>query len=340
MKARVESIDALRGVFALLVLTFHCSQWLDLSLGYWMMSTLRIWGVYAVEGFFVISGMALYLSVRTDQFSTPQGVKRFFIHRYARILPLYGALFFIHPGSSDFSVERLGELMMLFGFWAPESSILVGGWSIGVEFVFYFLFPLLVLSVRDRVKRTLMATAIAFVVLVAWSVLFDIAPPFYSQNSLYVTPLNHFAFFIAGYSLGVMYKRGIPLFVWIQSSRYTLFFAIGLFLFIGLVGSNEHQVQVMGGYRRLSVSLLLIPLVGLIACTTLSGTIARFLGDISYALYLLHPFVVFGLLPLLGFENKWVNLVIVYGLTIPAAFLTHRYFEMPAQRYIRRLGHA
>jgi len=137
-----------------------------------------------------------------------------------------------------------------------------------------------------------------------------------------------------------MYKQGIPLFVWIQSSRYTLFFAIGLFLFIGLVGSNEHQVQVMGGYRRLSVSLLLIPLVGLIACTTLSGTIARFLGDISYALYLLHPFVVFGLLPLLGFENKWINLVIVYGLTIPVAFLTHRYFEMPAQRYIRRLGHA
>jgi peptidoglycan/LPS O-acetylase OafA/YrhL len=46
--------------------------------------------------------------------------------------------------------------------------------------------------------------------------------------------------------------------------------------------------------------------------------------------------VVFGLLPRLDIGNVWINLAIVYGLSIPLAFLSHRYFEMPAQRFIRR----
>jgi len=137
-----------------------------------------------------------------------------------------------------------------------------------------------------------------------------------------------------------MYQGGLPLFLWIQSSRYKLIAAVGLFLLISLIGNNEHVIQTMGGYRRFFISLLLITLVGLVACMTIAGGVARFLGDISYALYLMHPFVVFGLLPRLGVESEWINLVIVYGCTIPAAFLTHRYFEMPAQRYIRRLAHA
>lgn len=340
MRSRVESIDALRGGFALLVLTFHCSQWLELPLDYWLMSTLRIWGVYAVEGFFVISGMALYLSMKEGQFSKLVGVRKFFVHRYARILPLYGLLFFIHPSSTHFSSQRLIEMMMLFGFLKPESSMLVGGWSIGVEFVFYFIFPLLALLVRDRVGMALLMSALAFLALFGWSILFDLSPPFYSQNPLYVTPFNHFAFFVSGYLLGVIYRRSIPVLLWLQSCRYNLILAIGVFVFMCLVGSNEHQIQVMGGYRRLLLSMLLVTLVGLIASMNLNGSIARFLGDISYALYLIHPFVVFGLLPFIGIDNHWLNLVIVYGVTIPMAFLSHRYFEMPAQKYIRRIGNA
>ncbi len=340
MKGRVESIDALRGIFALLVLTYHSSQWLKLPLDEWALSTLRVWGVYAVEGFFVISGMALYLSASRGKFHSINGVGAFFVRRYARVLPLYALLLFVYTRSVDLTPSRIAELLMLFGFINPELSTLIGGWSIGVEFVFYFLFPMMALLMRDSVKATSLIVVVAKVPAVSLSSLFDLSPPFHVQNGLYVSPVNHFAFFASGYLLGVLYKDRAVLSQWVWQDRFALPMAVGLFLLMGLVGGNEDQIQVMGGYRRILLTMLLIFLVAMVATLALNGWLVRFLGDISYALYLMHPFVVFGLLPFLGIENKWLNWAIVYGLTIPLALITHHYFELPMQRIIRGLVRA
>ncbi len=340
VKRRVESIDALRGVFALLVLTYHCSYWLHLPYPEWLHSLLRIWGIYAVEGFFVISGMALYLATRPGQFGTATGLKNFFAHRYARILPLYAVLFLVKPKDDGLEWMHLAELTMVFGFFGPERSSLVGGWSLGVEFVFYLLFPLMTLSMRDSLWRAGALFLLAMLAMLGHSLVFDLSPPFHPQNPLYVTPINHIGFFVAGYFMGVLYRQGRmnPLPSW--KNGHLFLAAMAVFVVMALVGANEHNIQVMGGYRRFLLSFLLVILVGAIAMMHLKGRVTGFLGDISYALYLIHPFVVFGLLPRLDIGNIWVNLAIVYGLSIPLAFLSHRYFEMPAQRFIRRVARA
>jgi len=69
---------------------------------------------------------------------------------------------------------------------------------------------------------------------------------------------------------------------------------------------------------------------------------AERLGDASYALYLIHPFVLravregllrTGLAPLLG---PWPSLVVMVALTLPAALLVHRLVERPLTRLVRR----
>ncbi|MEH3118689.1 MAG: acyltransferase [Methylorubrum populi] len=70
--------------------------------------------------------------------------------------------------------------------------------------------------------------------------------------------------------------------------------------------------------------------------------LAERLGDASYALYLLHPFVLrgvreillrSGLAPLLG---PWPSLILMVALTLPAALLAHRLVERPLTRRVRR----
>ncbi len=86
----------------------------------------------------------------------------------------------------------------------------------------------------------------------------------------------------------------------------------------------------------------------LIVAATLAGeSISRalvhpvltFLGDISYSLYLLHTVVLLTAVHLAGRAIPWpVTVVAALGLTIPAAYLSYRFIEVPTIRLGRKLA--
>lgn len=326
----------------MLVVLYHTSYWLEMPYPEWLMSTLRIWGIYGVEGFFVISGIALSVSTKPTQFDSATGFYVFLVRRYSRILPLYATLLFaevFYKGAFNALGERLFEISMLFGFAEPALSSLIGGWSIGVEFVFYFLFPLLALICRNDIHRAAILALLAIALSVQYSTVFDASETLASQNNLYVNPVNHFVFFASGYFLGVLHKSGygpIKRFGQIQ----LLSFCLVLFVAAGMYGQNSDQAELMVSHDRAVLSLLVIALVGAVMHLNANGRLASFLGDISYAIYLIHPLVIFVLLPRMPIDTAWVKLALVFAATIPLAYLSHRYFEMPAQRLIRKVMHA
>src|SRR3972149_4937923 len=130
---QILGLEFLRGLCALFVAIFHWLSWAEIA-------ELHSWGLYGVYIFFVISGAVLYLNYGDGR--TPTDV--FLLKRFARLAPLYVAAVIAMGFMSDTWDWRkqLLNVSMLFGFVSPgETSMVTGGWSLGIEFVLYALFP-------------------------------------------------------------------------------------------------------------------------------------------------------------------------------------------------------
>ncbi|WP_394559590.1 acyltransferase family protein [Aquipseudomonas alcaligenes] len=147
-------IDALRGYAILLVMAVHASQAAPEITGVGRL--LLDQGARGVQLFFVASALTLLLSWN----SRDDGVAAFYLRRVFRIAPMFwlGIVFFLClDGFSPryFAPNGIdgGDVFLtavFFHGWHPETitSVVPGGWSIGVEMTFYALFPVLVLLAR------------------------------------------------------------------------------------------------------------------------------------------------------------------------------------------------
>jgi peptidoglycan/LPS O-acetylase OafA/YrhL len=155
---RVLGWDLLRGLCAVAVASYHLLSWQDVA-------TLHAWGSYGVYLFFILSGASLAytyaprLQAGTFRFGSFLGV------RWMRLAPLYLLLMLlVVPWKAQrvgWGLELLQQVLLnatfLYGFTDPATSaLLVGGWSLGIEAIFYLLFPLLlVAALRPRVGLAL-----------------------------------------------------------------------------------------------------------------------------------------------------------------------------------------
>lgn len=152
-------IDALRGYAVLLVITCHTGgMFAQLP---FPLKKLTNFGWHGVQLFFLVSCVTLMMSWRSDERKGIASPLNFWIRRFFRIAPMYylaaAFYFFAEPPDGGFD---LGQLLASLGFvnaWHPVLmpttphawSVVPGGWSIGVEFTFYFLFPAMVFYVRS-----------------------------------------------------------------------------------------------------------------------------------------------------------------------------------------------
>ncbi|QPW27655.1 acyltransferase [Edwardsiella ictaluri] len=142
---RIHSIDYLRGIMALSVVLYHFSGLPDAS------SLLGRLGIYAVSSFYVISGMALFLAHKKDSWSV-HNYCSFMLRRFARLAPVYWLaliiftiyFFLFSDGPQISSWKYIQNILLIFGITNPTEYIIMGGWSIGNEVVFYLFFPLLI----------------------------------------------------------------------------------------------------------------------------------------------------------------------------------------------------
>ena len=205
-------IDALRGYAVLLVITIHVGGSIA-ELPY-PLRRLTDFGWHGVQLFFLISCVTLMLSWKSDERKGIANPFDFWLRRFFRIAPMYyvaaGCYFLIAPPAHGFDAIQLLASMLFVNAWHPQLTptnpaqwtVVPGGWSIGVEFTFYLLFPVLVVLIQN-LRKALIAFAVAVVIgslanYIAWGLLEPGNGPVATENFLYFWFPNQLSIFALG----------------------------------------------------------------------------------------------------------------------------------------------
>lgn len=336
-------------------------------------------GYLAVGVFFVLSGFVLAYNYSLGQSWTSEGRKRFAVARFARIYPAYCAgLLLLLPFIAKGLYNRFtGALAIHQAFaaalnwtllqaWFPRFALTwnAPGWSLSNEAFFYACFPFIgVLLWRLSRLRTLLtgyflvwaASLVVPLIVVVKGVhgLGDISATTVNlglhprlEAFVIFNPLLQLPYFCAGIVLARIYGL-------LQQSNHWL---IGRGYWIYLPGFVLEGLAILAAGRfplPLYRNGLLLPLHGCVIlglalgggflARGLSARVFIFLGDASYAIYILHNPI-----------NTWMQYItthlhlhlsdaslaaIYFTIVILASSAFFQWVEKPANKYLRvRLG--
>lgn len=304
--------------------------------------------------FYALSGLALYLGYYSRR-AEPGFQRGFFVRRFFRIAPLFYlvlgvnlAINLSHGVRVTFG-QVLANVSFTFGLIPGlHESLVVAGWSIGVEMMFYLLFPALVAVITNRFRAAGLWLLSAILAAVAYAYFIRTLPQiYYAQLSFY----SYGHFFATGILVYFLYEawngRGRP-----QARRlsWTLLGLFGVTL-LALMLRLPAEIPWLNTVP-IKRTLWAIPMGFLLwfACTVSIPVrwIRPFvwLGKCSYSLYLVHPlilYVVFRVLPVPapGSGSGMGRFLGVFALStlllLVVSALTYRWVEWPFMQLARRL---
>ncbi|WP_281661955.1 acyltransferase family protein [Microvirgula aerodenitrificans] len=249
-------------------------------------------GLHGVYVFFVLSCASPWIAY-ADKMAQGYLLSGFFAVRFFRLAPQYWLAVVLTPiivGPWNLHYLAL-NLSLLFGIGNPGlTSIATGGWSLGVELVFYLLFPLLLLARAPAVAlRAAVLRYFAQMIFIAVQVkgLSDLG-----RNWVNYTQLLFVFYFYAGMLID-LWLSARP-----QASRSDW---IDAALLVALAtcrdGTSGDVIEdSLTGAQRYLLPLICVGLVMMLAHLFDSKQrwlvlAARWLGNCSYSVYLLHPLV-------------------------------------------------
>lgn len=354
--ARLDTLTGLRFPAALLVFVFHASlpypsvrMFADDALESDFTATLAQAGALGVTFFFILSGFVLTWSARPGD-TAPA----FWRRRFVKILPNYvvaWALAMVLYAAVETEAWRAVLSLFMLQVYIPDfaTNLAVNppGWSLAVEAVFYLVFPLLIAvcnKIRaDRLKYWIGGTIAAvfatplltYTLVPAGSAMMDNNPSTSATHFwfAYILPFPR----ILDFALGILVARAVMLGRW----RNIGMLPAGALLVVGYVIAS--YVPHLYGQRAVCV----IPAVLLIAAGALADHEGRrslfrhramvWLGEISFAFYLLHYVVLASTRELLGTElySTPVGVAILVAeaaVTVLASWLLYTLVEVPIVR--------
>ncbi|HEU4679784.1 MAG TPA: acyltransferase family protein, partial [Terrimicrobiaceae bacterium] len=312
-----------------------------------------------VDVFFVISGYLITSLISAEMTDGRYSVTNFYVRRARRIFPalfcmcaitaLFVLLFGLPSDARKFSSSLAGATLFVSNIYfyvtadyfaaAAETQPLLHTWSLAVEEQFYIVFPLILLFIRQyfpiRQKQVVVALAILSFAISVWLVRNDRAGAFYLLHAR-AWELLLGALLAIG-ALPVVRSRALA----------GVLGLLGLALIIGSVLIYGEQTP-FPGFAALPpcIGAALIIHTGrdasLPAMRALSFGPIRFIGLISYSLYLWHwPIAV--MLRNAAFWYGWnpdlkPHMLAVLALSFVFAILSWRFVERPFRERPYRLG--
>ncbi len=319
--ARLDSLQVLRAVAALAVVVFHC-HWTGIA-------------SFGVELFFVLSGFVICHAAAQDP-------RRFLARRVARVVPLYWlatfgvfAIALFAPAMVAATHATAANLARSLMFWpyvrddGADMPLLFLGWTLNYEALFYAMFALcLAISAR-------LAPWLVLGLLIGAAALHRVVAPLGDPLDFWTRPiiLN----FACGIVAWLVWHRHRA---WVGRVPAAVAVPAALIALGVLVTGVHHR---LGGFMPWSGIISGVLLLGLLALTARIRWPAGLLvvGDASYSLYLLHPYVLEAInRKLHAFGPDPLGTAATLGAVLAAVALgivVFRLVERPSNRALRRL---
>lgn len=342
---RIPCLDGIRAMAAILVMIFH---FVGRHGEPPFIVKAAVIGQTGVDLFFVLSGFLITRILLLSK-DSPHFFRSFYARRTLRIFPLYfgflAIYFFLLPPLfgepipsfsnqlwSWFYLENLPKT-----FTSLQSSGPGHFWSLAVEEHFYLLWPLMVFILSRRNFGILVVATLLFPPILRSIFLSHGLEVFYFTFTR-VDALGYgalLALLLMGKSFGSVQQ--------IRLFRSLLIALVALLLpaFALFSGSRFDWLQV--------VKLSLIPafyfaLIGFCLVDPLARPLTklfsigwlRWLGAISYGLYVFHPTCFRIVREFVAPSSFFADIALSFGLTITIAYLSFRYFESPILRLKHR----
>lgn len=332
---RAHGLDLLRGGCAIMVACYHVMIW---KLNREMYS----WGLHGVYIFFALSGTSLTLAYK-HKFDKGYPITSFLLLRFARLVPLFAlasaVMLAYKAHTAGITVQWLWSGLvstsLLFGLGNPgTTSLVLGGWSLGIELVYYLIFTALLSFTfspwRWAVAALLVALQVGFVELTLAQY-----PDFRAAWAAYTQPLAFVAYFFCGCLIGRALLLG-------KLTPRRLHGIIALALAALLLGLSGHTaIATLTGGRGLLLLLLSVSLVAMAAGyeprSRALEQLSEWGGEISYGTYLLHPLVFIAIGKAMPDAGFGATLTLTLSLSLMVAWLLEHYFERPLRSAARRL---
>lgn len=344
----MPGVEGLRAVAIVLVLGFHAGL-PGFTLGW-----------TGVQLFFVISGF-LITGILLDTKGEPHYARNFYVRRGLRILPAYyltlavvvaWQLLFVGPASGWAWYAFYGQnyLLGVSGFHQSFPWAMNHTWSLAVEEQFYFVWPLVVLLLSKRALSRLVVILLVAAPVLRLTILLATGNQHLTYTPL---PMQVDALAIGG-GLALLFRSSVP--------DRTLRRLLNVMLLVGLAAAAvlvaffysssaaSWALRMPNVLLQSSLAVLFGGLVGSAALgrrgldVLLSNRPTRYVGRISYGLYLYH-FPMFWILPALwprllpwDYESfpRPVQIIILLGATLLAAAVSWRFIESPLLRLKKR----
>jgi peptidoglycan/LPS O-acetylase OafA/YrhL len=342
---RLQNLDALRFVLAILVLMFHLPQ-LCRNQGLPSFDDLPIFhrGIEAVYMFFVLSGFLIIRLIYQEKIKGVFSIRKFYMRRILRIFPLYyfivffGFMFYqvilpwLHmPFENNYN---LSEGIILSVFFLPNIFAILykpGGvleilWSIGIEEQFYLLIaPLMFFIKLNRILLALVLLTILY---------FGV---FHINDFEFLRKYQFVYFFV--------FAGGVTAIL--EAKNYLAFlkqFVVIPFLIVSLtvVYFTTDILQFETNYvQNLVTSILFSLFIHTLAHNNrgivIKNKVINYFGTISYGIYMFNiialNFIVFIFLKMEIFDNLTDTIVVLliniltFVMTIFLAHISYTYFE-------------
>lgn len=344
---RLDYLDALRGFAALWVVAVHTAlvPGPSLIIPSWLQPFV-LSGSMGVELFFAVSAFSLCIAM-VKHAKEPRPILGFTIRRFFRIAPLFYIMLLVmlawSPFNQNWSVfEVIGNILFVFNFvpgWQP--SIVWAGWTIGIEMPFYVIFPILFYKIRNLTAAiTLFFACVVLAEIVRLIAVYLLSDPnTYMMYSVFNKMPVFACGFIAYFALPILKNRPDHK----EIGRLLLVFSVFCFF---MIVANRIALFESYHWRGIMFCALIIGL-GLNPITSIVNRATRYIGSISYSIYLTHMPVLLALNPLSRKieeleTSHTVSYLIILFTTISGSIIVssvvYRFLEVPSNNIGRKVS--